>query len=74
MSPNPVLKVHTVFQDGSWVNELGLDSPPMSRHDSMQEAIRSGRDCARMRSTEHLVHDRDGLVAERRSYGRSGEN
>lgn len=72
MSPNPVLKVHTVFQDGSWVNELGLDSPPMSRHDSMLEAIESGRDCARMRSTEHLVHDRDGLVADRRSY-RSGE-
>ncbi len=71
MSPNPVLKVHTIYQGGCWVNGLGLDSPPMSRHGSMQEAIDSGRDYAQTRSTEHLVHDRDGLVADRRSYGRS---
>jgi len=70
MPLNPVLKVHTIFQDGSWVNELGRDSPPISRHDSMQEAIESGRDYAQTRSTEHLVHDRDGLVADRRSYQR----
>jgi hypothetical protein len=71
MSPNPVLRVHTIFQDGCWVNELGLDSPPISRHSSMSEAIESGRDYARTRSTEHLVHDRDGLVADRRSFRRS---
>ena len=70
MPLNPVLKVHTIFQDGCWVNELGLDSPPMSRHASMQEAIESGREYAETRSTEHLVHDRDGLVADRQSYER----
>jgi hypothetical protein len=71
MSPNPVLRVHTIFQDGCWVNELGLDSPPISRHRSMSEAIESGREYAQMRSTEHLVHDRDGLVADRRNFRRA---
>jgi hypothetical protein len=71
MPSKPVLRVHTIYQDGSWVNELGLASPPISRHESMQDAIESGRDYAQMRSTEHLVHDRDGLVADRRNYRRS---
>jgi hypothetical protein len=70
MPPKPVLKVHTIFQGGCWVNELGPDSPPISRHSSMQDAIESGRDYARTRSTEHLVHDRDGLVADRQSFRR----
>ena len=36
--------------------------------DSMEEAIEFGSDYARTRSTEHLVHDRDGLIADQRDF------
>ena len=68
MAPKPILKIHTLFREGCWVNELGPDSPPISRHDSMEEAIEFGSDYARTRSTEHLVHDRDGLIADQRDF------
>jgi hypothetical protein len=34
-----------------------------------QEAVSAGRDLAKIRSTEHVIHNQDGTISERNSYG-----
>ena len=60
--------VHTVYKDGEWVNEIeGGDE--VSRHATKDEAVERGRELARERQTEHVIHNQDGEIAERSSYG-----
>jgi hypothetical protein len=35
----------------------------------MEEAVAAGRAMARAERTEHLIHNLDGTIAERNSYG-----
>ena len=52
-----------------WVNVVeGGDV--LSRHHTEQAAIDAGRAEARRRRTEHLIHNLDGTIASRNSYGR----
>jgi hypothetical protein len=60
--------VHTVHKAGVWVNEIE-DVGEMSSHHTKEEAVEAGRELARLRHTEHLIHHVDGTVAERNSYG-----
>lgn len=62
--------VHTVHRDGSWTNSLeGEDSAISGSFDSKQEAIEAGRAEARRRQTEHVIHNEDGSIGDRNSYG-----
>jgi hypothetical protein len=64
--------VHTVYKDGEWVNEIeGGDEA--SRHATKDEAVERGREIARQRQTEHVIHNQDGTIAERNSYGSDPE-
>jgi Uncharacterized protein conserved in bacteria (DUF2188) len=60
--------VHTVYKNDQWVNEIELGDE-VSRHATKEEAVDSGRNLARQRKTEHVIHNQDGEIAERSSYG-----
>jgi hypothetical protein len=41
----------------------------MSSHRTKEEAVAAERETARARRTEHVIHNLDGTIAERNSYG-----
>ena len=61
--------VHTVPNPvgSGWVNEVGGDVT--SRHRTQRTAIESGRREAIQQETEHFIHNREGQIRERNSYG-----
>ena len=62
--------VHTVNKNGIWVNKIeGEDEPLPADHPTKQVAVAAGRDEAIRRKTEHVIHDEDGKIGERNSYG-----
>lgn len=61
--------VHTVHADGSWRNTIeGAGQLPGS-FGAKAETVEAGRTEALRRSTEHLIHNEDGTISERNSYG-----
>lgn len=60
--------VHTVHRNGSWVNEIEGQAV-ISTHTTKEAAVDAGRVEARRRRTEHVIHNMDGTVSERNSYG-----
>jgi hypothetical protein len=61
--------IHTVHRDGRWLNdEEGAGAVGQSYADK-HSAVLAGRDIARQRRTEHVIHNLDGTIAERNSYG-----
>ena len=62
--------VHTVHRDGSWRNSIEGDQAPLpGTFETKQDAVDGGRAEARRRKTEHVIHNEDGSIAERNSYG-----
>ena len=61
--------IHTVCEGGVWINELEGEGR-MSAHDTKEEAVTEGREIARARGAEHVIHGVDGAVDERNSYGK----
>lgn len=61
--------VHTTTNpNGSgWVNQV--DGHVTSTHRTKENAEKAGRKQAEDRSTEHVIHKRDGTIGERNSYG-----
>jgi hypothetical protein len=60
--------IHTVPKDGQWVNEVE-EGGEISSHDTKENAEKAGREHARRDKTEHVIHNMDGTISERRSYG-----
>lgn len=60
--------IHTVHKDGVWVNEAEGEGP-LSQHRTKDEAAEAGRELARRRRTEHVIHSMDGTIGYRNSYG-----
>jgi hypothetical protein len=60
--------VHTVHREGSWVVEIEGHGAT-SVHRTKDEAVSSGRQLAIARKTEHVIHNLDGTIAGRNSYG-----
>jgi len=62
--------VHTVHSGGAWTNSIeGDERANRPAFDTKEEAVEAGRAEARRRSTEHVIHNEDGEIAERNSYG-----
>ena len=61
--------VHTVYRDGQWVNETQIGGRIVGIYATKEEAVSAGRARARHDQTEHVVHDQDGTIGERNSYG-----
>jgi hypothetical protein len=60
--------VHTLHRGGAWFNEIE-GQEPFSSHHTKEEAVAAGRAQARAMRTEHLIHNLDGTIGERNSYG-----
>jgi hypothetical protein len=61
--------IHTVPHKDGWANVREGGKRALSVHDTQAEAAKSGRDVARKDKTEHSIHNRQGQVRERNSYG-----
>jgi len=62
--------VHTVYRDGRWVNSIEGDQAPLpDSFETKEDAVEEGRAEARRRQSEHVIHNQDGSIAERNSYG-----
>ncbi len=61
--------VHTVYKDDQWINEVEGDGISWGFGATKEEAIASGRTRAIQNGTEHVIHNQDGTISERNSYG-----
>lgn len=61
--------VHTVpNKDGAgWVNKVNGDV--VSHHHKKETAVDKGRSIARGNESEHVIHNRDGVISGKNSYG-----
>jgi hypothetical protein len=61
--------IHTVYASGGWENKRENDDTVISRHETKAEAVAAGRAEAMRVKTEHIIHDQEGVIRERHSYG-----
>jgi hypothetical protein len=61
--------VHTVPHDDGWANRREGNDRVSNTAPTKQEAERVGRDMARRDGVEHLIHNKDGTIGGRNSYG-----
>jgi hypothetical protein len=61
--------IHTVHKNGGWVNELEGGEVVDGTHATKEEAVAAGRGRAKHDRTEHVIHNEDGTISERNSYG-----
>jgi Uncharacterized protein conserved in bacteria (DUF2188) len=61
--------IHTVYKNEQWVNEIEDGSEFGGSHRTKEEAVSAGRDRARQDKTEHVIHNQDGTISGRNSYG-----
>jgi hypothetical protein len=60
--------VHTVPNpQGGWSNKV--NGVVVSNHKTKEPAVESGRKVAIENGSEHLIHNQNGQVGERNSYG-----
>lgn len=61
--------VLTFHVDGSWRNRIEGHEELPGEHGTRAEAVTAGRDEARDRRVEHIVHNLDGTIGERNTHG-----
>ena len=61
--------IHTVPRGGQWANVAEGRDDAISTHATKEEAVDAGRQRARQDQVEHLIHNEDGTIGERNSYG-----
>lgn len=57
--------VHTV--SAGWWNKV--DGQIVSRHTRKEDAVEAGREIAQTLNVEHTIHNVDGTIGEKNSYG-----
>lgn len=64
--------VHTTHnnQDDKWRNISEGASRAIKLYDTKAEAQAAGREIARERGVEHLIHNENGQIKQRNSYGK----
>jgi hypothetical protein len=60
--------VHTVYKNDQWVNEIEGNGS-VGSYPTKEVAVAAGRAHAQKDKTEHLIHNQDGPISERSSYG-----
>lgn len=60
--------VHTVYKNDQWVNEIEGNGA-VGSHSTKEDAVAAGREQAKASKTEHVIHNQDGTISERSSYG-----
>lgn len=61
--------VHTVYKNENWVNEIEAGSEFGGSHATKDAGVAAGRERAKADKTEHVIHNQDGTISERNSYG-----
>jgi hypothetical protein len=63
--------IHTVYRHatGDWANEVEDSGQVSSTHATKEEAVAAGRQLAIAARTEHVIHNMDGTISGRNSYG-----
>jgi Uncharacterized protein conserved in bacteria (DUF2188) len=61
--------IHTVYRDSQWLNEVEGKGPIRGKFATKAEAQDAGRKRAKRDKTEHVIHNRDGKIRGRNSYG-----
>ncbi|MDD4238030.1 MAG: DUF2188 domain-containing protein [Desulfotomaculaceae bacterium] len=62
--------VHTVpNKNGGWDNKREGSSRASSHADTKAEATAYGRQLAQNSKTEHVIHNKDGKISQKNSYG-----
>jgi Uncharacterized protein conserved in bacteria (DUF2188) len=61
--------VHTLYKNDQWVAEIEGGSQFGGPYSTKDEAVTAGRARARSDKTEHVIHNQDGKISERNSYG-----
>jgi hypothetical protein len=61
--------IHTVYKDDRWVNDVEEGEQLGGFHATKEEAVSAGRARAQQDRTEHVIHNEDGTIGERSSYG-----
>ena len=61
--------IHTVPHGKGWANRREGADRVAKTFDTKKEAQSAGRDTAKRSRTEHLIHNKDGKIGERNSYG-----
>ena len=61
--------IHTVPKGKQWVNEVEGEGAIGGAHATKEEAVLVGRARASQDKTEHVIHNQDGSIGERNSYG-----
>ncbi|GIP29981.1 hypothetical protein J23TS9_51110 [Paenibacillus sp. J23TS9] len=68
MPNNKKPSVHTVPNpEGGWDNQQ--DGKVMSHGETKADAQKLGRQQAMKDKTEHVIHNKDGIISESNSYG-----
>ncbi len=61
--------IRTVHKGGQWVNEVEGGTEFGGSYANKDEAVAAGRGRAKQDKTEHVIHNQDGTISERNSYG-----
>ena len=61
--------VHTVPYGDKWAVKEEGSSSPRKTFDTKEQAEEFGRELAKKKGVEHLIHGRDGKFQDRESYG-----
>lgn len=66
--------VHTTHssQNDNWRNISEGAKRPIAVYPTKAEAQAAGREIARQRGVEHLIHNENGQIKQRNSYGKDG--
>jgi hypothetical protein len=64
--------VHTTYNKsaGNWRNVREGASRPAKTYDTKSQAQTNGRRMAINQKSEHLIHNQDGKISQRNSYGK----
>jgi hypothetical protein len=61
--------VHTLPHKGGWANKIEGSSRVANKAAKKADAQAKGREMAIKRKVEHLIHNKDGTIGRRNSYG-----
>jgi hypothetical protein len=68
--------IHTTYnaEADNWRNISEGASRPSKTYETKAEAQEAGRESAASRGVEHLIHNQDGKISSRNSYGNDPRN
>lgn len=63
--------IHTVYRSATadWANQVEGGQQASSVHPTKEQAVARGRELAIAARTEHVIHNMDGTISGRNSYG-----